>query len=198
MLDLSNARVLIFGGGKVGVRKASFFAGEAKVLVVSQKFAKEFDLLGVARIEAEAGDALDLIDSADIVIAATNDADLNKRITERAERLSKLYNSTDCGGNFMIPSVVKKENYLIAISTMGSSPAMAKYMRLKLDSELDEAYSAMVKLQQELRTSARKSLKKQREREAFLWQILNDQDVWNALKQDYSKARELALKKMGV
>ncbi len=189
--------MVIFGGGEVGLRKARFFLPEAMVVVVSRDFVSGFQNLEVQRAEEDIDQTMEKwIDWADFVVAATDDPELNERIAAVSEAKKRLLNRADKLGTFLIPSVVSKNNFIIAISTLGRSPGMSKFLRMKLEKELGGEYSSMIKLQEELRERAKEVISDQPRRERFLWQVLNDQGIWNMITVDYAGARQLALSRM--
>lgn len=192
-LDLRTRKVAVFGGGAVGRRKANYLAGEAEVRVVSRMFVDGF----LPQIRLIDGDIIDhlvpLIGWADLVIAATSDRELNDAIAAEAAVQGRYCNRADGLSTFLIPSVVERENYKVAVSTEGRSPGMSKYLRMELDRVLDRRYDLMVALQEELRQAAKDAVPSQIEREERLWKVLKDERVWGALESDPGRARELAL-----
>jgi precorrin-2 dehydrogenase len=194
LLDLNGKKVVVFGGGEVGLRKARYLASEAEVVVVSKEFVPGFEGSGIREVECDIDEVLARwIDWADLVVAATNDPELNGRIAATAREKDKPCNRADGISTFMIPSVVERENYTVAISTEGRSPGMAKFLRIKLEGLLGPQYDRMVRLQEELRLAARSAIPDQRARERFLWEVLEDQAVWDLLDSDPDAAKALAM-----
>jgi len=193
-LDLRPRKVVVFGGGEVGLRKAKYFAEEAEVVVVSRTFVAGFDGAGVEMVKEEADTNLDRwISWGDFIVAATDDRELNERIVNSAMRQNRYCNSADGISNFLIPSLVQRENYSVAVSTLGRSPAMSKFLRIKLESILTDEYSRMITLQEELRILAKGRIADQRSRERYLWEVLEDQGLWELVRAgDMRAARELA------
>jgi precorrin-2 dehydrogenase/sirohydrochlorin ferrochelatase len=193
-LDLRPRKVVVFGGGEVGLRKAKYFAEEAEVVVVSRTFLAGFEGAGVEMVKENADANLDRwVSWGDFIVAATDDRDLNERIVNAAMRQNRYCNSADGISNFLIPSLVQRENYSVAVSTLGRSPAMSKFLRLRLESLMTDEYSRMITLQEELRTLAKVRIADQRSRERYLWEVLEDQGVWELVRAgDMKEARELA------
>jgi precorrin-2 dehydrogenase / sirohydrochlorin ferrochelatase len=201
LLDVRGKRVVVFGGGEVGLRKARFFAREATVTVVSNTFVPGFVSVGdgVKIIKAEI-DPLhaELIDQSDFVVIATGDRELNDRLESRAKESGKYCNRADGVSTFLIPSVVERRNFLVAISTLGRSPAMSRFLKSMVERELGDEMSSMIDLQEELREKAKYVIQDQASREKFLWDVLSDPDIWDAMVTDPALAREIAFDKMGV
>lgn len=192
--DLSSRKVVVFGGGEVGRRKANYLASEAEVIAVSREFVEGF-LPSIVLKHGTVEESLEkMVGWADLVVAATNDAEVNGRIASEAARQGRFCNRADGLSTFLIPSVVERENYKVAVSTEGRSPGMAKFLRMELDRLLDRRYDLMVSLQEELRQTAKDKVPSQLERERRLWKVLENKDVWNALESDPGRARELAMR----
>lgn len=199
ILDTRGKRAVVFGGGEVGLRKARFFAREAAVTVISRSYVPEFETLdsNITKIVSEIGpDQEDQIDEADFVIVATENRVLNDRLEARAIKAGKYCNRADGVSSFLIPSMVEGRNFILAISTLGRSPAMSRYLRDFLEETLGPEMSAMIDLQEELREMARGMIADQVSREKFLWNILEDRSIWDELVRDPEKARSMALEKM--
>lgn len=195
-VDMTGRKVAVFGAGPVGLRKANYFAQEAHVTVIGLDFAEGFDTR-IDLVKADISDEMSRwVEWADLVVAATNDHVLNGRIAAEALTRGRPCNRADGVSTFLIPSVVERNGYAIAISTMGRSPGMSKYLRLKLERELGAEYDLMVRLQEEVREAAKARMSSQTEREAFLWEVMEDEVVWNLLLDDYEGARAIALARL--
>ncbi|WP_205504467.1 TSUP family transporter [Rufibacter psychrotolerans] len=161
-LKLEQMRVLVVGGGNVGLEKLSALlqnSPRTTIKVVAIQFneavlqlAQEHDNI---TLEAKPFTPEDLA-GADIVIVAVNDREASRAISLEAKRQGKLVNVADTPDlcDFYLSSVVRKGNLKIAISTNGKSPTMAK--RLKetfhetLPEELDEVLDQMQQIRNQL------------------------------------------------
>ena len=158
LLDARGKRVVVFGGGEVGLRKARFFASEADVTVVSRAYVPGFDSLDnkITKITSEIGEEQEgLIDGADFVIVATADRQLNDRLEARAKSAGRYCNRADGVSSFLIPSVVERRNFIVAVSTLGRSPAMSRFIKGAVEERMGPEMSSMIDLQEELREKAR-------------------------------------------
>jgi len=201
ILDLSGRKIVIFGGGSVGERKAELFCGCADTIVVSLDFSerlKELEASGqicLSRLDlaaAEDSKLREIISGAFLVIPATSSSDLNRKIADIAGESDILINQVDTLGNVVIPSVIKRGDLVIGISTLGHSPAVSKYTRKQIESVITPAYSDMIRLQDELRSYLKQHVAEQRQRKAILWKILESEAVWNGFSESYEKAAERA------
>ena len=201
MLDLSGRKIVIFGGGSVGERKAELFCGCADTVVVSLEFSERLQELGasgqVKLLRLDLSAALDpelreIISGAFLVIPATSSSELNRKITYIAGESDILINQVDTLGNVVIPSVIKRGDLVIGISTLGHSPAVSKYTRRQIEGVITPAYSDMIRLQDELRTYLKLHVKEQRKRKALLWKVLESERVWSGFSESYEKAAEIA------
>ena len=196
MIDLSGRSVVIFGGGDVGARKAAFFCHEADVTVISRSFSPPFDNLTVEQSVADINRMKDeelrhAISGAFLVVAATSDASLNNRIGERCREEGILFNNAEgIEGTVLIPSVVRGEHYLLAVSTGGQSPAISRYIR-ELIATVCPDLDAMIALQTRLRLELKKGVADQKHRSEILWEVIHDPGVWQALAMNPETAWSL-------
>jgi precorrin-2 dehydrogenase/sirohydrochlorin ferrochelatase len=184
ILDLSDKRVLLFGAGSVGVRKAGHFAGICRMTIVSREIPQEvlaFPKVSVKQTSLADTDAGALIGRHDIIIAALPDKADNEKICQIAREAGKWYNSANSPSNFFIPSVVAGDEYLIAVSTKGSSPGVPKFIREKLETDF-AGLDNMIRLQKNLRENLKKTVPNQKKRAGILRSILQDETVWAACR----------------
>ncbi len=200
MLDLTEKEVLIFGGGTVGERKASLFSGFADVTVISRDFTPALEKLFEERKikiikvkDLTDNDISKYMKNAFIVIPATNDTLTNENIALIAEKNRKLVNRVDDMGDIIVPSVIRKGDIVVGISTLGKSPALSRYIRQRLEGVITPEFEQMAKLQNEMREMLKSKVKDQKKRSYILWNIINDDDVWDALGESYQKAYKVAL-----
>ncbi|MCZ0861518.1 bifunctional precorrin-2 dehydrogenase/sirohydrochlorin ferrochelatase [Methanocorpusculum sp. MG] len=182
MLDLSAKRILIFGAGAVGVRKARHFTG-CRMTFVSRSISPDVFALPQTSIkqmdvaDAEDDDLVNLIEKHDIIIAALSDAGQNERIIRFAKTAGKWYNSATGGdANFLIPSTVQGEEYTITISTSGRAPVVPRFIR----EDLEERYQGldnMIRLLAALREQLKETVPEQEKRAEILRSILHDETI---------------------
>ena len=153
-LKMEELRLLIIGGGKIGLEKLHAVLQNSpatKVRMVAKEFAEDTRQAAAHHgVQAEEREfvATDL-DDTDLVIVAIDDSAVSENIGREARRKGKLVNVADKPGlcDFYLGSIVRKGNLKIAISTNGKSPTVAR--RLKetfnelLPGELDEVLDNM-------------------------------------------------------
>lgn len=201
MLDLSGKEVVIFGGGEVSERKASLFCDYASVKLISRDFTPLLHQLSeegkIQLIKVKDLNEIRIsnyLETAFIVIPATNNEVLNEKISALAKQNGKLVNRVDNIGDIIVPSVIKHGDIVIGISTLGKSPAVSKYIRKKLERVITIDLERMSCLQNELREMLKSRVRDQKKRKEILWNIINDDDIWHVINESYEKAYKLALR----
>ena len=194
-LDLKARLVVIFGGGAVGERKARLFSQYGPVRVLSRDFS-----LGIQELANDSQKQVELVEcdltitsdfgkylqGAFIVIPATSDSNLNRAIEEEARAMNILVNKVDGAGDVVVPSILQRGCIAIAIST--ESPALTKYLRLRLEEELTDSYQEMARLLSQIRRENKEIVATQKDRARIIWEILLDDEVWRLLEVSYEKA----------
>lgn len=199
-VDLSGKRVVIFGGGTVAARKAIYFLQEADVWVVSRSFSRQLMALPARRIILDVTATTDtrlseIISGAFIVVAALSDKSLNDHIGDLCKRNGILFNNADGKmGDLIIPSVSSGKRYTIAITTLGKSPAVSRFIRENLD-ERFVLLDSMIELQDNLRTDLKKIRPSQTERRSILGKVIRDPEVWDALSRSQKEGEKTAREK---
>jgi len=155
-LDISRRRCVVIGGGNVTERKVErLLACGAEVEVVGKVLTPALAALKASgRIVHHAADYdQTLIRGAFLVIGATDNDEVNRRISGDARALDILVNSVDepAGCDFILPSVVERGALTIAVSTGGKSPAMARKLRMELDALYGPEYAILLEIMGKLR-----------------------------------------------
>ncbi|SHG89721.1 precorrin-2 dehydrogenase / sirohydrochlorin ferrochelatase [Thermosyntropha lipolytica DSM 11003] len=194
-INLEGKNCLIIGGGKVAERKvANLLAYGTNIKVVSPKVTeniKEWGEKGLITVNLRAFDDRDL-DGIFMVFAATNDSDLNRRVARICRMKGILLNAVDDPVNcdFYVPSVVRRDSLVVAISTEGKSPLFARKMREELEGLIPEAYGWYVDLLGEVREKAKAKINDINEREALFHKLVNDEILGLLRKGEWEKVKE--------
>ena len=155
-LQLENKIALVVGGGKVAQRKVeTLLRYGASIHVVSKVLTDKLkQLIEINKVRL-LGEEMreEFLDGAFIVIAATDDKELNSKVSESARKRGLLVNAVDqpADCNFIVPSIVRKGALSIAISTSGMSPALAKKIRKELDGQFGNEYETFLNVMGSLR-----------------------------------------------
>ena len=201
--------MIVIGSGNEGMKKVnSLFTQDCKILVISNKSNSQIEkYVKQGKIQFKKPKLKDATFLSKykpyLVIATTSDMTLNRKIVEKARRMkSYAYASDDPEvSDFAHPSVINiADTVQVAVSTGGSSPAMARKIRLKIESFLKKNISSediyQIKLQKFARFEAKKVISTQLDRKKFLYSVMNDKRVKELLKEGKYKMTQTRVKKM--
>jgi uroporphyrin-III C-methyltransferase/precorrin-2 dehydrogenase/sirohydrochlorin ferrochelatase len=180
-LNISGKHCLVVGAGGIAVRKVELLLkADARIRVVAKEVGAsisalqqehEFECLNR---DFENSDLEDI----ELVIAATDDRDLNSRISNLARERHIPVNVVDnpdlC--SFIMPSIVDRNPVQIAVSTGGASPVLARMLRSHLESTIPAAYGELAKLCDNHRDQVKQAFPKVEERRIF-WESVLDGPV---------------------
>jgi siroheme synthase-like protein len=177
-LRLSGRRCLVVGGGDVGLEKVEgLLACDGDVVLVAPDAIEPLrDLADEGSIRWERREYRpEDLEGTFMVIAATNDTDVNIGVYEDAERRAMLVNVVDVPPlcNFILPAIIRSGPLAIAISTAGASPALAKRIRDEIAEEYGEPYARLAILLNEVRGWAKGTLPTYQDRKEFFESIVN-------------------------
>jgi precorrin-2 dehydrogenase/sirohydrochlorin ferrochelatase len=208
-LHLKGNLVIVIGSGNEGMKKVnSLFTQDCKILVISNKSNSQIEkYVKQGKIQFKKTKLKDATFLSKykpyLVMATTSDMTLNRKIVEKARRMkSYAYASDDPEvSDFAHPSVINiADTVQVAVSTGGSSPAMARKIRLKMESFLKKNISSediyQIKLQKFARFEAKKVISTQLDRKKFLYSVMNDKRVKELLKEGKYKMTQIRVKKM--
>ncbi|MCU7844205.1 MAG: siroheme synthase CysG [Candidatus Thiodiazotropha sp. (ex Monitilora ramsayi)] len=171
-LDIKSKRCLVVGGGTVAERKtASLLKSGAEVALVSPSLTPNLtswrDRGQLSHHEREFADS-DL-DGCHLVIAATDQPDVNSHISRLADQRKIPVNVVDqpdlC--SFILPSVIDRSPVVAAISTSGASPVLARLIRSRLESMIPAGYGRLAELCNRFRQRVKVAFADPRERRLF-------------------------------
>jgi precorrin-2 dehydrogenase / sirohydrochlorin ferrochelatase len=177
-LKLTGRRCLVVGGGEIGLEKVEgLLACNGDVTLVAPDAVPELQELareGSLRWERREYRPDDL-ERAFMVIACTDDTDINIGIYNDAEARAMLVNVVDVPPlcNFILPAILRTGPLAIAISTAGASPALAKRMKREIGELFGEEYATLAILLNEVRGWAKGTLPTYQDRKDFFEGIVN-------------------------
>ena len=149
-IKLVHKQVLVVGAGRVGEPKIAGLLGTgARIRVVAleaTQTVRDWARAGKIELEIRHFNASDL-DGAFLAIVATASRTLNERVYDEAQRRGILCNVVDVPDlcDFFYPSVVRRGDLQIAVSTAGNSPSLAQQIRLQLEKQFGPAYAEWVR-----------------------------------------------------
>lgn len=172
-LDIAGKPVVVIGGGEVALRKVEgLLDASARVTVVSPQLQADLAALvaqgrvrHIAR-QYEPGDLEGYI----LAFVGTDDRSVNATVAGEGRERGVWVNAVDDPPNcdFIMPGVVRRGDLIVAVSTSGGSPAMARKMREEMESFLTEDYALLLELAAEVRAELREQ------------GVQVDPEVWNA------------------
>lgn len=197
-VQLEGKKVVVVGGGNVAYRKvlallecgaAIHLAGRELTLALREMVEKkEIYFLGHEFSE-------DALENAFMVIAATDDKELNHHISTCARKKGVLVNAVDqppdC--DFIVPSILKRGDLQIAISTSGKSPALARRIRKRLEAQFGEEYETFLSMMGRLRKEILSMGLPQKENSRIFQEIV-DSDLLEDFSDGFSRRMEEYLK----
>ena len=194
-LDVTGKKCVIIGGGKVAYRKAcSLKESGADVVVVSPEVCSEMvNEEGLVLIKKEYEEYF--LDGALLVIAATDNEAINKKVTLDAEKRNIMVNVVDyperC--SFIVPSTINRGDLCISISTGGASPAVAKRIREELEAVFGKEYEEYLDLLTKMRSLAMTTVEDDAKRRRIL-QRLAEKDIFDIVRVEGVEVAEAKMR----
>lgn len=195
--DLKRRRVLVVGGGSVAERKVKSLLASGAVVTVGAP-----DATAELRQLHEQG-AIEFLpqnfqpewlEGIWLVIAATDNRDINRRVAELANEKRLFINVVDDPelSTFQVPSIVDRSPLMIAISSAGHAPVLARRVRERIETLFDHSLGSLVALAARYRPAIRQARPDMRGRREF-YDWLMDGPVAGALRKQQTGAAEQAL-----
>jgi siroheme synthase-like protein len=157
LLNIQGKRFVVIGGGEVALRKVKMLLDcGANIIVISPK--PHPDIIKLSKKKAlcltqRNYDTRDLRKAA-VVVACTDVKKVNRKVADDAKKARVLVNVADDAepSDFILPSFFRRGNLLVAVSTSGVSPALARRIRTKLEKDFGEEYASLLSLIGEVRS----------------------------------------------
>lgn len=202
ILNLEGRKCVIAGGGQVAARKArSLLEAGAQVVIVSPEIGEE------TRKLVDAGSVLWIedtfspfrLDGAALAIAATGSGKVNESVYECAVANGVPVNVVDrpelC--TFIVPSVVRRGDLILAISTSGKSPAVSKRVRMELEKTFGDEWAVFLEIMGDARQRAARLIPEQKAREEAYGKLAESALFDRVKSGDIDGARELVTEILG-
>ena len=198
-VDVVGKRCVVVGGGKVAERKvADLLAANARVCVVSPEVTQT--------LEGQAADGAiewlaapyspEHLEGAWLVFAATNIRAVNARVSQEATTRRCFVNVADAPeeSGFLVPSVVRRGDLCLSVSTGGNNPILARKLSQELQARYGPEYGLLVELLGQMRIYVKTGTTDMEQRRFALSQLVEREDELRALLKsgNHAEARELA------
>ncbi|MCK9372327.1 MAG: bifunctional precorrin-2 dehydrogenase/sirohydrochlorin ferrochelatase [Sulfuricurvum sp.] len=175
MLDLRKKKILLVGGGEIACEKLSRLVDCTDDITIvatecspkMEEYIRANGFSAYRRVFEESD-----LEGMDIVIAAVDSLQLQAEIFEKASQRKILCNAVDLPSycHFIFPSIIRRDDLVIAISTSGASPAIAKHMKRFIDNLIPSDIGSFLTMMRE----RRKELPKGKERMRYLDQLASE------------------------
>ena len=168
-LEVRGKKCVVLGGGKVAYRKiCGLLAANAEIILISPEICDEIKQLiecGKIKYQNKKYKKGELPEGI-LLIAATNDKKINEEASEEATEKKMLVNvattneKIDAEKNFTVPSVIRRGDLMITISTNGRAPGLSKFIREYLEEEVIEKFAKELPKISEEREKIKKDVSK--------------------------------------
>jgi uroporphyrin-III C-methyltransferase/precorrin-2 dehydrogenase/sirohydrochlorin ferrochelatase len=195
--DLNGQRVLIVGGGEVALRKVSLLERTgALITVVAPEIAPELmQRAAKAKLKLAIREfAPDDLDGARLVIVATSRRAVNRWIANLSEARGIPVNVVDDveASRFIVPAIVDRDPVLVAISTGGASPVLARRLRERLEALIPARIGELASWLKALRGAARRKLRGVDARRRFFEAVVDGAAARRFIEGDDQGAQRIA------
>ena len=189
---------MVIGGGTEGSRKIRGLLGQnCKITVISNRlnrYLRSLEKQGkieIVKIKLKDASILDNYENQFLVLAATSDRSLNRKLVEKGRSMGSFVYAADDPqfSDFSYTSIINIEGILqVAISTYGKSPIMARKLRIKLERILHRIIRKSdienTKLQEFARLAAKNRLKTSEKRKQFLYSVIRDKNIQSLINEN--------------
>jgi len=204
--NIKDKPCVVVGGGEIASRKASLLLeAEASVRIISPELGpsltewKEEGVISHEGREYRSGD----LDGAHLVIAATDNLEVNRQVSEDAHALRMPVNVVDqpelC--SFVMPAIIDRSPVVVAVSTGGASPVLARLIRGRLESLIPAGYGRLAELASRFRHQVKEKITDATDRRRFWEAVLQGgvaERVFSGHREEADHMMEQALENQGA
>ena len=175
--DIKNQRCVVIGGGGIATRKASLLVeAQALIHVVAPEICQPLEaLIAKSNGTFKKGNYNDSdLDDAHLVIAATDDLTVNQAVSKAAQLRQIPVNVVDNPAlcTFILPAIIDRSPVIVAVSSGGQSPVLARLIRGKLETMIPSAYGELASIVGSFRDQVKQKFSSINERRAFWESVL--------------------------
>ncbi|MES2624165.1 MAG: siroheme synthase CysG [Pseudomonadota bacterium] len=200
-LRLKDQRALVVGGGHVAMRKVQMLLRtQAKIRLVAPEIIPSLQSLlqenghEIVQREFRSDDLVNV----KLVIAATNSPEVNEAVYTAAVALNLPVNVVDqphlC--SFIFPSIIDRSPVVVAVSSGGSSPVLARLLRARLETYIPSAYGSLASLLGQYRQVVKQKITSLTQRMRFWEQVINGPVAELMMSGQQEKAEKLLLQNL--
>ncbi|MCY1415260.1 Siroheme synthase [compost metagenome] len=199
--NLRGRQVLVVGGGEIALRKARLLAeAGARLRVVAPLIEDALRAL----VEQGAGELLERgyqesdLDGCALVIAATDDEQLNARVSREAGTRSLPVNVVDAPAlcSVIFPAIVDRSPLMVAVSSGGDAPVLTRLMRARLETLIPAAYGRLAGLAQKFRCAVKQRFTDVQQRRVFWEEVFQGAIAEQVLAGREAEAERLLADKL--
>lgn len=199
--NLKQQPALLVGGGSIALRKATLLVrAGAHVTVIAREICQELQAL----LDQHNGEAIigeyhaNLLDKQSLVIAATDDLELNQRVHFDATTRNLPVNVVDSPElcTFIFPAIVDRSPIVVAISSGGQAPVLARLLRAKLETWIPNSYSQLSQLVGRFRHAVKNRFNNVNQRRVFWEEVLQGQIAEKVFAGRHDEAEALLQTKL--
>jgi uroporphyrin-III C-methyltransferase / precorrin-2 dehydrogenase / sirohydrochlorin ferrochelatase len=193
---INNRHCVVIGGGDVAMRKVTMLLkADADVTVISTEICHELhELVTTKKIKyVKASFEKNQLDGSCLVIAATDDAIVNEAVSTAAKAQNIPVNVVDAPDlcTFTMGSIIDRSPVVIAVSSEGNAPVLARYIRTKIETMLPAGYGRIAAIAGEFREQVKEKFATTQLRRRFWEGVLQGPMVERVLAGQEQAAREL-------
>jgi uroporphyrin-III C-methyltransferase/precorrin-2 dehydrogenase/sirohydrochlorin ferrochelatase len=195
--DLAGQKVLVVGGGEVALRKVSLLERTgASISVVAPQIAPEImERAAAGKLTVAVREfAPDDLDGARLVIVATSRRAVNRWISTLSESRKIPVNVVDDreASRFIVPAIIDRDPVLVAVSTGGTSPVLARRLRERLEALIPAKIGELAAWLKELRAGTRRKLRDTDERRRYFEAVVDGPAARRFMEGDARGATRIA------
>lgn len=200
-LELKSAPCLVVGGGPVAARKAAQLArAGARVQVVARRIGDEVRALAACgMLEASVcGFESSALDGMRLVVAATDDRELNRSVAEEARRRAIPANVVDDAelSSFIMPAIIDRSPLIVAIGTSGTAPVLARTVKTTIEAILPARLGRLAALMGRARAAVARTIASPAARRRLWERVVAGPVATRAYAGDDAGAEQLLLEEM--
>lgn len=195
-LNVYNKKAIVVGGGTEGLRKINgLMDQDCDITVITSRLNNQLKKLmddgkiNLVKCRIKDVKILDQFKDVFLILAATDDRDLNRRLVEKGRTMGAFVYASDDPkiSDFSYASLVNYEGLIqVAISTSGKSPIMARKIRMKIERmvhrSINDSDISNIILQEFARKKAKRKIGTVRGRKQFLYSLIKDKNIQHLLR----------------